>query len=203
MQQKQERTRRRGRWGRRPLAGARPGELVLAEAADPIQVQAFDYGPDYCREWQPRLEQLGPMSESVRDGGKLVVRWVDVAGLSDADMLQRLAEAYRIHPLALADIVNVPQRAKVDHYDHNHLLIVHMVRLLANGTPEYEQVSMLVGEGWLLTVQEQPGDVFDPIRTRLREKLGNVRNMGADYLAYALLDAVVDAYFPVAEHLAQ
>jgi magnesium transporter len=200
---KPKRRRKRARWGRRPTVGARPGELVIpvAEADSPVTVHAFDYGPDCCREWNPTLEEIGPQSPQLRAEG-VAVRWIDVNGLSDRALLERLASTFEIHPLALADIVNVPQRAKVDAYASNHLVIARMARVL-DGTEihEYEQVSLVVGPHWLLTVQEQPGDCFDPIRTRLRHKLGSVRTMGSDYLAYALLDAVVDAYFPVADQI--
>jgi magnesium transporter len=198
-----KRKRKRARWGRRPHVGARPGELVIpaAEPDSPVRVHVFDYGPDICREWSPSLAELGKPSDADTAAG-VAVRWIDVNGLSDASLLQRLAEVFEIHPLALADIVNVPQRAKVDAYERNHLIVVRMVRVV-DESHEYEQVSMLVGRNFLLMFQEEvDGDVFDPIRTRLREKLGNVRHMGSDYLAYVLLDAVVDAYFPVAEQLA-
>lgn len=192
---KRKRKRKRSRWGRRPQVGAQPGEFVLAEAGTPVTARAFDYGPERCREWEPTLAELGPPPSEV------AVRWIDIHGLSDQAVLERLASAFSIHPLALADMVNVPQRAKVDLYDHNHVIIMHMVRLLDSGAYEFEQVSMVIGDGWVLTVQELEGDVFDAVRRRLREKLGNVRTMGADYLVYALLDSVVDAYFPVAERI--
>lgn len=198
---KTQERRKVARWGRRPEAGARPGELVLPDEDVPVSVRAFDYGPDVLREWSPVAAELGPPPAGV------AVRWVDVQGLGDLDLLRRLAEVFKLHPLALADIVNVGQRAKVDAYDHNHLIIVRMVRLCpiediaCSSITEFEQISLLVGPNWVLTVQEQAGDVWDPIRGRLREKLGNVRLMGADYLAYTLLDAIVDAYFPVADHL--
>jgi magnesium transporter len=200
---KPKRKRKRARWGRRPTVGARPGELVIpvAEPGSPVTVHAFDYGPDCCREWNPTLDEIGPQSPELRAEG-VAVRWIDVNGLSDRTLLERLASAFEIHPLALADIVNVPQRAKVDAYANNHLIIVRMTRVVEHAeTHEYEQVSLVVGPHWLLTVQETTGDVFDPIRTRLRHKLGNVRTMGSDYLAYVLLDAVVDAYFPVADQI--
>lgn len=188
------------RWGRRPEAGAQPGELVLPDEDVPVDVVAFDYGPDLVREWVPSVEELGPPPPEV------AVRWVDVQGLGALDLLRRLADVFKLHPLALADIVNVGQRAKVDAYDHNHLIILRMIRLCSSHDHgpliiEYEQVSMLVGPNWVLTVQEHAGDVWDPLRSRLREKLGNVRLLGADYLAYGLLDAIVDAYFPVVDHL--
>lgn len=200
---KPKRKRKRARWGRRPTVGARPGELVIpvAEPGSAVTVHAFDYGPDSCREWDPTIDQIGPPSPELRAEG-VTVRWIDVNGLSDRALLERLASAFEIHPLALADIVNVPQRAKVDAYANNHLIIMRMSRVIeGSDTHEFEQVSVVVGSHWLLTVQEQPGDVFDPIRTRLRHKLGNVRTMGPDYLAYVLLDSVVDAYFPVADQI--
>ena len=187
---------KRSQWVRRPGVGSRPGELVLAEPEQPVTASAFDYGPEQCREWEPRLTELEPPPPEVP------VRWVDVHGLSDQAVLDQLASSFRVHPLALADMVNVPQRAKVDVYDHNHLIVMHMVRVLDDGGQEYEQVSLLVGDRWVVTVQEIDGDVFEPVRVRLRERLGNIRNLGADYLVYALLDAIVDAYFPVAERIA-
>lgn len=199
---KQKRKRKRGRWGRRPQVGARPGELVipLAEPGSSVTVHTFDYGPERCHEWDPSVDQVGPPSPEQRAEG-VAVRWIDINGLSDRSLLEQLAAAFQIHPLALADIVNVPQRGKVDAYEHNHLIIARMARVLDGESHEYEQLSIVVGAHWLLTVQEQAGDCFEPIRTRLRQKLGNVRTMGSDYLAYALLDSVVDAYFPVAEQL--
>jgi magnesium transporter len=197
---KTQERRKVARWGRRPEAGARPGELVLPDEDVPVDVRVFDYGPDSVREWSPTPEELGLTPAGA------AVRWVDVQGLGNLDLLQRLAEVFKVHPLALADVVNVGQRAKVDAYEHNHVIILRMVRLCSSEDHgplniEYEQVSLLVGPNWVLTVQERTGDVWDPIRNRLRQKLGNVRVMGADYLAYALLDAIVDAYFPVADHL--
>ncbi|HLT34692.1 MAG TPA: CorA family divalent cation transporter, partial [Enhygromyxa sp.] len=196
---KRKRRNKRIKRERRPVAGSQPGELVLAESDRPVTARVFDYGPEQLREWEPKLAEIGPPPPEVS------VRWIDVHGLSDQAVLEALASALAIHPLGLADIVNVPQRAKVDAYEHNHVIIMHMVRLLEQGGPEYEQVSLVVGDRWVLSVQEhdtgQGGDVFESLRNRLREKLGHVRWMGADYLVYALLDAVVDAYFPVADRL--
>jgi magnesium transporter len=196
---KRKRKHRRVKRERRPSVGSRPGELVLAEPGTPVTAQVYDYGPDSYREWEPKLSELSPPPPNVP------IRWIDIHGLSDKAVLETLASAFRIHPLGLADIVNVPQRAKVDAYEHNHVIIIHMVRLLDTDCTDYEQVSVVVGDHWVLTVQEtdpqHEGDVFEPLRNRLRQKLGNVRTMGVDYLIYVLLDAVVDAYFPVADRI--
>lgn len=197
---KRKRKIKRKKRSRRPSVGSRPGELVLAESDTPVTARAFDFGPDSCREWEPKLTEICPPPEDVP------VRWIDVHGLSDQVVLEGLASAFAIHPLALADIVNVPQRAKVDAYERNHVIIIHMARLLDNNGTEFEQVSVVVGDRWVLTVQEsaaqQYGDVFEPLRNRIRQKLGHVRSSGADYLVYAMLDAVVDAYFPIADRIA-
>jgi magnesium transporter len=196
---KRKRKSKRVKRGRRPSVGSRPGELVLAEPSAPVTARVFDYGPDLCREWEPKVTELGPPPAEV------AVRWIDIHGLSDKSVLESLASAFKIHPLGLADMVNVPQRAKVDAYEHNHVIIIHMVRLLEGDCMDFEQVSLVVGDRWVLTVQEtdpeHEGDVFEPLRNRLREKLGHVRTLGTDYLVYVLIDAVVDAYFPVADHI--
>jgi magnesium transporter len=196
---KRKRRHRRVRRGRRPEAGSRPGELVLPESDQPVTARVIDYGPEFLREWEPKLTELGPPPAEVP------VRWIAVQGLSDKSVLDALATAFAIHPLALADIVNVPQRAKVDAYEHNHVIITHIIRLTEPGGVEFEQVSLVVGDRWVLSVEEHngspAGDVFEPVRARVREKLGHVRCMGADYLVYTLLDAVVDAYFPVADQI--
>ncbi|HVI04035.1 MAG TPA: magnesium/cobalt transporter CorA [Enhygromyxa sp.] len=196
---KRKRKHKRSKRSRRPKAGSRPGELVLAESVVPVTARVFDYGPDSYREWEPKLSELGKPPPEVP------VRWIDIHGLSDKAVLEALGCGFAIHPLALADIVNVGQRAKVDAYEHNHVIIIHMVRLLENNGTDFEQVSIVIGDRFVLTVQEcndeHDGDVFEPLRNRIREKLGLVRTMGADYLVYVLLDAVVDAYFPVADRI--
>lgn len=197
---KRKRKLKRSKRERRPQAGSHPGELVLAESEHPVTARVFDYGPESFREWEPKLAELGPPPAEVP------VRWIDVHGLSDKAVLEALARAFAIHPLALADIVNVPQRAKLDAYEQNHVIIMHMVQLV-DSTAEFEQVSLVVGDRWVLSVQEHDGahvgggDVFEPLRNRLRQKLGQVRCMGADYLVYVLLDAVADAYFPVVDRI--
>jgi magnesium transporter len=114
--------------------------------------------------------------------------------------LRALAGIFGIHSLALADIVNIPQRAKVDSYEDQQLIVLRMARSV-DLKIELEQLSLVVGPGWVLTFEEHASDVFDPVRARLRADGSALRRSGADFLAYALIDAVVDGFFPMTDML--
>jgi magnesium transporter len=129
--------------------------------------------------------------------GKWPAVWVNVDGLGDTSVISQLGELFDVHRLALEDVVNVHQRAKVEPYDDHLFVIAHMIQAGEHlGT---EQVSFFIGENYLLTFQERAGDCFDMVRQRIRAGRGRIRHAGASYLAYALLDALIDAYFPVLE----
>jgi magnesium transporter len=131
------------------------------------------------------------------------VTWVDVQGLGERGVLEELGEIFRLHRLALADVVNVPQRPKVEIYDNHLFVITRMVLLGPTGESSAEQVSLFLGKDFVLTFQETHGDCLDPVRERIRKATGAVRTSGADYLAYAILDAITDQYFPVIEALGE
>ena len=127
------------------------------------------------------------------------VTWIDVDRIGDVEVVRRLGEHFGLHPLALEDVLHVPQRPKVEEYE-NHLFVVSRM-ISFREAMDAEQISMFLGRNYLITFQERPGDCFDPIRNRIRRARGIIRQKGADYLAYALLDALVDGYFPVLEPL--
>jgi len=160
-------------------------------AAAPV-VRAILYGPDQIEELAVTdVEALRPLI------GRRPVMWVNVDGLGDVELIGRLGELFGLHRLALEDVVNTHQRPKVEEYaDH-----VFIVTKIVHEEPELatEQVSMFLGRDFLLTFQEDVGDCFDPVRERLRNDRGRIRGAQADYLAYALLDAAIDEYFPVLE----
>ena len=135
------------------------------------------------------VEQLAPFLQ------RWPTTWVDVVGLGDAKLISQLGVLFGLHPLALEDVVHIHQRAKVDEYDQHLFIVARMPRLAEH--LESEQISFFLGEHFLLTFQERADDCFAPVRARLRMGLGRIRTSGASYLAYALLDAVVDSYFPV------
>jgi magnesium transporter len=165
-------------------------------AADPDAPQpkmtVLSYGPEEVRE-----QRLTTPSELPALLGQLPVTWINVDGLGNADVVQQLGRQFGLHPLALEDTVNTHQRAKVDDYGD----ILYVVMRMVQGPPLVtEQISFFLGRNLLLTFQEDvEGDSLNPVRDRIRQKRGRVRDAGADYLLYELLDAVIDGYFPVLE----
>lgn len=130
------------------------------------------------------------------------VRWINVDGLSDPALLEKITEAFGIHPLVLEDVLALEQRPKLEDYGDYLFAVLNMLTLEEKtGGTVSEQVSVILGKGLVISVQVNPGDVFDPLRERLRSGKGRLRKMGADALAYSLFDAVVDGYFVVLENL--
>jgi len=186
----------RGARRRRTPPGAPPGIMVADPSALSPQLSYFAYGPDAIEEEQgATLAQIDDWRKS------LPVLWIDVVGLGDISVLQNIGEKFGLHHLAMEDVVNVHQRPKVDDYD-DHLFIVCRMPS-ANHLLETEQVSLFLGRDFVITFQEKPGDCFDPVRNRLRTSRGRIRTSAADYLAYALLDAVTDDYFPLLEAIGE
>ena len=184
------RWRRRRR--RRPTPGSAPGTISIDPEAPRPEIRLMRYGPDH-------FEELAlPDADAIPSHlGKSAVTWINITGLGDEKTLRRLAELFHLHPLALEDVVNVSQRPKVETYGDHHFIVARMVSW--TGHAETEQLSLFLGEGLVLTFQERAGDCLEPVRERIRKGSGRLRARGADYLTYALVDAVVDHYFPVLE----
>ncbi len=127
------------------------------------------------------------------------VTWIDVDGVHDIGMVQAVGDAVGIHPLTLEDIANTGQRPKIEDYRDYLYVAVRMLAPDDNGEFRSEQVSLVLGRGYVVSFQEEPGDAFERIREHLRAGAGRLRREGADYLFYALLDAIVDGYFSVIE----
>ncbi|MGB3563311.1 MAG: magnesium/cobalt transporter CorA [Thermoanaerobaculia bacterium] len=191
-----ERYRLRHKGRRRvPKAGAPPGLVTVDPEAQLSSTSIIQYGPDFFSE-QP-VEAFGQIGDP---RGDQPVTWIDVDGLGDEAILRQLAQRYGIHRLTMEDVVNLGQRAKVEAYDEYLFVVVHLPLGLG---PTFEQVSLVIGSDFVLTFQETGADCFDRVRSRLREGQGRIRKNGADYLAYALIDAVVDSYFPVLDALGE
>jgi magnesium transporter len=130
------------------------------------------------------------------------VTWINIDGLGDVEVLRRLGERFKLHPLALEDVLDVGQRPKAEQYEGYLFIVAEMLYLEKDERLSGEQVSMFLGPNFLITVQEEAGrDVFEPVRVRIRSGRGFIRKMKSDYLAYALLDTIIDHYFPVLEHI--
>ncbi len=177
---------------RRELA-APPG-LVLPEAGAPEPtLRVMSYGPDGFSE-----VYVDSPSAIAELRGRTPMCWVDVAGVGDASKIKDLARMFAWHELVLEDVVSHHQRPKVEDYDDHAYVVLHMPSH-PDGLP-LEQLSILFGRDYVVTVQGGiPGDCLEPVRDRIRNARGRIRSEGSDYLAYALIDAVLDHYFPLVE----
>ncbi len=177
---------------RRATPGARPGTFVVDPDAPKPQIHVIEFGSDHVEEHD--IEQIEQIADMV---GRQSVTWINVDGLGDAGILSEIGEAFGFHRLMLEDIVHVHQRAKVEQYDEHVFLVARMVSL--EDSLATEQISLVLGKDYVISFQERRGDCLDQVRKRLRSSAGRLRHAGADFLAYALLDAIIDGYFPVLE----
>jgi magnesium transporter len=155
------------------------------------------FGPEGLVEQDGASLDLAAL-DALLDGHPVV--WLDVAGLGDGALLAELAERFGIHRLAMEDVVNVHQRPKVEAYGEHFLVLLREPWLDAGEADGGgDQVSLFVGPGWLLSFQEDRKDCFEPVRERIRQPGRLIQRSGSDYLAYALIDTLVDAHFPILE----
>ena len=176
--------------------GTLPGTLNIPGDALPTELHLIDYGPEAVR-----TATIDNPSECQALGQPESVTWLDARGLGSEYTLRQISQTFGLHPLMLEDIVNVPHRPKIDFYDDKILIIMQLVQPKKTGSGgRSEQVSFVLGKGFLVTFQEEPEwDSFNPVRDRIRRGTGTIRAQGADYLAYALMDTIVDSFFPVLE----
>ncbi len=181
----------------RPAAGSQPHAMAIRADAPAPEIEWHSFTRETLEE-----RSVTDVAELRPALGSDTVDWIHVQGFGDEDQLRALGELFGIHPLALADIVNIPQRAKVDRYHEHQLIVLRMARSVEHDI-ELQQLSIILGPGWVLSFVEHTGDVFDPIRKRLRSEGTTIRRSGPDFLADALIDAVVDGFFPVVEKLSE
>ena len=137
-------------------------------------------------------------------GDKPTVTWINIDGIHQLDIIEKIGEHFNIHPLVLEDIVTTGQRPKMEDFVDYIFLTLKMLHYSEEEKEtKAEQVSLILGSNYVISFQENEGDVFDPIRERIRADKGRIRKMRADYLAYALMDAVVDNYFTILEKLGE
>jgi len=179
--------------------GTAPATLVapLDQEGRKPEISLIEYDAHTIQERKvERIEE----TFSCPENGK--VSWINISGLGDVEILRQVGLNFRIHPLALEDMLNTGQRPKVEEYENQLFIVLQMGYSTNDEDIVFEQVSMVLGKQFVITVQEEAGhDVFGPVRLRLQQGGGNVRYMKADYLAYTLVDAVVDHYFPLVESL--
>lgn len=173
-----------------------PGTIIYKgkKETSTTRLEIFNYNSE-------KVERLE--SGSVEDAFNLTnpnsIIWINLNGLSDTGAIEKLGTHYNIHPLILEDIANTDQRPKIDEFEDYLFIAFKMIYFEDDKKLTYEHISMIVGNGYVLTFQESDGDVFDHLRERILNNKGRIRTVGADYLAYTIMDAVVDNYLSVVE----
>ncbi|HEX8077294.1 MAG TPA: magnesium/cobalt transporter CorA, partial [Chthoniobacterales bacterium] len=184
---------------RNPIPGEAPGTLRprehVAERKPVITLIEYDRTNLEERVIEDKNELLAHLDNQR-------VSWINIDGLGDIEILRALGSQFNLHPLALEDVLDTAQRPKVEQYDNYLFIVAHMLYLDRGKVMCGEQVSMFLGKHFLITLQEEAEfDVFEPVRMRIRKANGMIRKLGPDYLAYALLDSIVDHYYPVLEDI--
>jgi len=178
-------------------AGMAPGALVhIGEVKTQTQIVLTSYGPDGLVERELTVDELDTIDD------RQPVHWLNIYGVHDGAVMSAIGRRFSLHPLVLEDILNTEQRPKIDAYE-DYLFIVGKIYDIGRQRDDLavDQISMIVGHGFVLTFQERRSGTFEPLRQRLRAAKSPLRSRGADYLAYALLDSMVDGYFNVIERL--
>ena len=179
-------------------SGLPPGTLIHIgeQKAEKPKITIIDYDDSSFQE-----KEAEDISECYPFRNKPSVTWINVEGLHRVEILEKLGECYGLHPLVLEDILNTDQRPKMEDYGDYLYIVLKMLHFEeVKGTVETEQISLVLGEHFVISFQEGlDGDVFQPVRERLRNNKGRIRKLGADYLVYSLIDAIVDNYFIILE----
>jgi len=181
--------------------GLPPGTLVYVgeKREEEVKISVIDYDQGTFEE-----RALGSVEECYSFKDTQTVTWINVIGIHDVEVLRKIGDCYVLHPLVLEDIMNTGQRPKIEDFDDYLFIVMKMLyRDEESGDVVSEQISFILTRNVVISFQEREGDVFAAIRERIRGGKGRIRKMGADYLAYALIDAIVDHYFIVLEELGE
>lgn len=181
--------------------GMAPGALVHVgeRRTDRPEITLIEFDADALLE--KRFKSVAESREFSRGKGTL---WLNVHGLHEPEVMAEIGRRFNLHPLVLEDILNTDQRPKIDDYgDYLYIVARFFEYDIATATVTSDQISIVLGADFVLTFQERPTGTFDPLRERLRGDKGQIRKLGADYLAYSLLDTLVDRYFTILEQLTE
>ena len=182
-------------------SGLPPGTLIHIgeKRTEKVKIRIMDYSDMGLKEMEAdTIETCFPFKD------KPTNTWINIEGIHDVRVLERLGECYGFHTLILEDILNTDQRPKMEDHGEYIYVVLKMLNSDKNNSVVIEQISLLLGKNFVISLQEGlEGDVFNPVRERIRSGKGRIRKMGSDYLAYALLDSIVDNYFIVLEKLGE
>lgn len=174
--------------------GKAPGSMVFIgnQKVEKIDISVIEYDEEFLKEHSCDLNHLSTCRDTSHPS------WINVNGLHDIDTITAIGEQFELHNLLLEDVVNTGQRPRVEEFENCLAISIKMIRFDSELTEVVsEQLTLVLGKNFLITFQEQPGDVFEPVRERIRAHKGKIRSNGCNYLLYALLDAVVDNYLDV------
>ena len=180
-------------------AGLPPGTAVHVgeKMVEKIRITLLDYDADHYE-----LTEVDSPDVCFPYKDKPSVTWINIDGLHEVSLIESIGTHFGIHPLIIEDILNTHQRPKMDIFeDHIYIVLRMQSYNLETKQIDSEQLSIIFGKNYVLTFQEKEGDIFDPLRKRIEKSKGKVRKMGADYLAYTIIDSVTDNYFKVIEGL--
>jgi magnesium transporter len=187
------------RTNRSKKSGLPPGTLmhVGEKKTDDMKITIMDYDATQFQEKEVKtIDECFPFKE------KPTVTWINIDGLHRIDLIEQLGTHFGLHPLVMEDIVNTDQRPKIEDFVTYLFLVLKRLSYSSHDSDVVsEQISLILGPTFLLSFQEAPGDEFDPIRDRIRSSKGRIRQMGVDYLAYTLIDAIIDQYFVLLEQI--
>mgnify|MGYP000044148516 CR=1 FL=1 len=177
--------------------GQSPGSLVFigTKKMEAVEARVIDYDSERLTE-----QELLDIKDGSHYKNKETVTWLNINGLHDIELIREVGHIFELHPLVMEDILNTGQRPKIEEFDTYVFIVLKMIRFdTKNQTIVNQQLSIILGDKFVLTFQEQVGDVFQPVRERIRRQKSRIRVSGPDYLAHALLDTVVDNYIYIIE----
>ncbi len=180
--------------------GLPPGTLVhIGERkTTKVKISVIDYDEKQFEEKEASVEECFPFKE------KPTVTWINIDGVHEVNIIEQIGKHYGIHPLVLEDIVSTGQRPKLEDFEDYMYIVLKMLYLSETDKEiKAEQVSLILGSNFVISFQESEGDVFNSVRGRIRNAKGRIRRMSADYLAYTLLDAIIDNYFVILEKIGE
>jgi magnesium transporter len=184
---------------RRAKLGKSPGTLMhLGERKNrPVEIHIMDYNEKSINEY--KIDKVSDLRSFIKPD---TVTWINIDGIHDAEKIREIGEIFSLHTLLLEDLMNPEHRPKIEHAENYIFFTLKMLNLNKDGRNiKKEQVSFFLGENWVLSFLEDPGDVFEPVRLRIRSEKGRIRGSKSDYLAYALIDVIVDHYFLIIDSI--
>ncbi|WP_220463437.1 magnesium/cobalt transporter CorA, partial [Nitrosopumilus sp. b1] len=178
--------------------GLQPGALVHVgeKLVEEVSFQQIEYDKDNFIK-----KDFDKVEDCLNTLDNPLVSWTNITGIHDSDVIKKIGDYYKLHVLIQADIMNTELRPKIDNQNDHIFLIIKLPHVLPNGKLFMEQISLIVGKNFVISFQETKDDVFDPIRDRIEKSIGTIRQRGSDYLAYAIVDAIIDHYYVILESI--